>query len=181
MEDVVIGDKVWGHYDYDITLWCDRGKGRAQIVQHRRRAVSKDQQSHNALHIARIVIGTHLVGFLIHEAYHSARFIPFVMLADTKRGNSWLGEDGDGRTRWLCTKMGEVVEEMLPKWIKQMRKSKKMVDLNELRYFGKYGINYDINELIGENSMFDETNFTHVSQTAEEDDVDMVQGNCKEE
>ena len=29
--------------------------------------------------------------------------------------------------------------------------------------------------------MFDETNFTNISQTAEEDDMDMVQGNCKEE
>ena len=56
-----------------------------------------------------------------------------------------------------------------------------MVDLNELRYFGKYGINYDIDKLIGENSMLDETNFTNVSQMAEEDHVDMVQGNCKEE
>ena len=115
MEEVVIGDKTWGRYDYNITLWSNRGKGRAQIVQYRRRAVSKDQQSHNALHIARIVMGAHLVGFLIHEAYHSVRFIPFVMLADTKRGNSCLGEDGDGRTRWLCTKRGEVVEETLPK------------------------------------------------------------------
>ena len=70
---------------------------------------------------------------------------------------------------------------MLPKWIQQMHKSKKMVDLNELRYFRKYGISYDINQFIGENSMFDKTNFTNVSQTAEEDDVDVVQGNCKEE
>ena len=84
MEEVVIGDKMWGHHDYDITLWSDRGKGRGQIVQYRRRAASKDQWSHNALHIPRIVMAAHLVSFLIHEAYHSARFIPFVMLADTK-------------------------------------------------------------------------------------------------
>ena len=127
-------------------------------------------------------MGVHLVSFLIHEAYHSARFIPFVMLADTKRGNGCLGEDRDGRTRWLFTKREEVVEEMLPKWIQEMHKSNKMVDLNELRYFGKYGINYDIiNEFVGENSMFDEINFTKVSQTAEEDEVDVVQGNGTEE
>ena len=106
MEGVVIGEKTWGHLDYDITLWSDRRKGRAQIIQHRRRAVSKDKWSHNVIHIARIVMGARLVGFLIHEAYHSARFIPYVMLADTKQANGCLGEDGDGRMRWLCTKRG---------------------------------------------------------------------------
>ena len=73
MEEVVIGQKTWGHFDYDIS---DRGKGRVQIVQYRRRAASKDEQSHNAIHIARIVMGTRLVSFLIHEAYNSVRLIP---------------------------------------------------------------------------------------------------------
>ena len=181
MQEAVIGEKMWGHHDYDITLWSDRGKGRAQIVQYRRRVASKDEQSHNTLHIARIAMGAHLVSFLIHEAYHTARFILFVMLADTKQGNGCLGEDGDGRTWWLCMKRGEVIEEMLPKWIQEMHKSNKMVDLNQLRYFGKYSINYDIDEFVGENSMFDETNFTKVSEMAEEDEVDMVQGNGTEE
>ena len=56
-----------------------------------------------------------------------------------------------------------------------------MVDLNELRYFRKYGINYNIDEFIGENLMFDESNFTKFSQTAEEDEVDLVQGNGTEQ
>ena len=43
-----------------------------------------------------------------------------------------------------------------------MHQSKKMIDLNELRYFGKYGINYDIDELIAANSMFNRINFTKV-------------------
>ena len=43
MEEVVIGQKMWGRFDYDITLWSDRGKGRAQIVQYRRRVASKDK------------------------------------------------------------------------------------------------------------------------------------------
>ena len=107
-------------------------------------------------------MGTHLVRFLIHKAYHSARFILFVMLPDTKQGNGCLGEDSNGRMRWLCMKRGEVGEDTLPKWIQEMHKSNKMVDLNELRYFGKYGINYDINKFIRENSMFDERNFTKV-------------------
>ena len=27
MAEVVIGKKTWDHFDYDITLWSDRGKG----------------------------------------------------------------------------------------------------------------------------------------------------------
>ena len=61
-----------------------------------------------------------------------------------------------------------------------MHQSKKMVDLNELRFFGKYGIKYDVDEFVEGNSMFDETNYTKVSQTAEEDEVDMVEGDCTE-
>ena len=84
MEEVVFGEKMWGCFDYDITLWSNKGKGRAQIVQYRRRAASKDKRSHNPIHIIRIVMGARLVGFLINEAYSSARLIPYVMLADTK-------------------------------------------------------------------------------------------------
>ena len=181
MEEVVIGQKTWGHFDYDITLWSNRGKGRAQIVQYRRRAASKDKRSHNAIHIARIVMGAWLVGFLIHEAYNSARLILYVMLADTKRGNGCLGEDSDDTTRWLCTKRGQIREDALASWIEQMHQSKKMVDLNKLRFFGKYGINYDVDEFVEGNSMFDETNYTKVSQTAEDDEVDVVEGDCTEE
>ena len=43
IEEVVIGQKMWGRFDYDITLWSDREKDRAQIVQYRRRAASKDK------------------------------------------------------------------------------------------------------------------------------------------
>ena len=59
-------------------------------------------------------------------------------------------EDGNGTTRWLCTKKGQIPEETLPEGIQQMHQSKKMIDLNELRYFGKYGINYNIDELIAD-------------------------------
>ena len=104
MKEQMIGEKTWGHLKFDITLWSNRGKGRAQIVQYRRRATSKDKRSHNAIHIACIVMGARLIGFLIHESYQSARFILYVMLADTERGNGCLGEDADGKMRWLCTK-----------------------------------------------------------------------------
>ena len=80
----------------------------------------------------------------------------------------------------MCTKKGQIPEETLPEWIQQMHQSKKMIDLNELRYFGKYGINYDINELIAANSMFDRINFTKVLQTEEDEEVDVVEGNGKE-
>ena len=116
----MIGEKTWGHFDYDITLWSNRGKRRAAIVQYRRRVVSKDEWSHNTIHIARIVMDTWLVGFLIHKAYNSERFIPYVMLADTKRGNSCLGEDSYDTTRWLCMKRGQIGEDTIPEWIQKM-------------------------------------------------------------
>ena len=56
-----------------------------------------------------------------------------------------------------------------------------MVDLNGLRFFVEHGINYDVNEFVPENSMFDKSNFTMVVQTAEEDKVEVAQGNETEE
>ena len=132
MAMVVIGGKMWDRFDYDITLWSDRGKGRAKIIWYRRRVSSKEERSHNALHIARIVMGTHLIGFLIKECYSTARLIPYVMLVNTIRRNGCLGEDRNGTTRWLCTKKGQIPKETLPEWIQQMHQSKKMIDLNEL-------------------------------------------------
>ena len=180
MAEVVIGEKTWDRFDYDITLWSDRGKGRAKIVRYRRRASSKDPRTHNSLHIARIVMGAHLVGFLINECYGTARLIPYVMLADTIRGNGCVCDDGNGTMRWLCSKRGKIPEESLPDWIQQMHKTKKMIDLNELRFFGKYGINYDVDELIAENSMFDSSNFTKISPMDEDEEVDVVEENGEE-
>ena len=67
MAEVVIGEKTWDRFNYDITQWSDRGKGRAKIIWYRRRASSKDERNHNSLHIARIVMGAHLIGFLINK------------------------------------------------------------------------------------------------------------------
>ena len=30
MAEVVIGEKTWDRFDYDITLWSDRGKGESK-------------------------------------------------------------------------------------------------------------------------------------------------------
>ena len=180
MAEVVIGEKTWDRFDYDITLWSNRGKGRAKIVRYWRRASSKDPRTHNSLHIARIVMGAHLVGFLINECYSTARLIPYVMLADTIRGNGCVCDDGNGTTRWLCSKRGKIPEESLPDWIQQMHKTKKMIDLNELRFFSKYRINYNVDELIAENSIFDSSNFTKVSPTDEDEEVDVVEENGEE-
>ena len=30
MAEVVIGEKTWDRFDYDITLWSDRGKGESE-------------------------------------------------------------------------------------------------------------------------------------------------------
>ena len=57
---------------------------------------------------------------------------------------------------------------------------KKMIDLNELRFFGKYSINYDVDKLIAENSVFDRSNFMKVLQTEEDEEVEVVEGNGKE-
>ena len=130
MAKVVIGEKTWDHFDYEIMLWSDRGKGRAKIKQYRRRASSKDEWSHNSLHIARIVMGVNLIGFLINECYGTAQLIPYSMLANTIRGNGCFGEDGNGTMRWLSMKKGQIPEETLPEWIQQMHQSKKMIDLN---------------------------------------------------
>ena len=51
------------------------------------------------------------------------------------------------------------------------------LDLNELRYFRKYSINYNIEEFVAENSMFNKSNFTKVSQT----EVGVVEGNGTEQ
>ena len=125
-------------------------------------------------------MGSHLVGFLINECYGTARLIPYVMLADTIRGNGCVCNDGNGTTRWLCTKRGKIPKESLPDWIQQMHKTKKMIDLNELRFFGKYRINYNVDELIAENSMFDSSNFTKVSPTDEDEEVDVAEENGEE-
>ena len=69
---------------------------------------------------------------------------------------------------------------MLPEWIKQMHLMKKMIDLNELRFFGKYGINYDVDKLIAENSMFDRSNFIKVLQMEEDEEMEVVEGSGKE-
>ena len=127
------------------------------------------------------MMGAWLIGFLIHKAYNSARLIPYVMLADAKQGNRCLGEDSDDTTRWLCMKRGQIREDVLPNWIQKMHQSRKMVDLNKFRFFGKYGINYDVDEFVEGNSMFYKTNYTKVSQTAEDDEVDVVKGDCTEE
>ena len=178
MAKVVIGEKTWDRFDYDIMLWSHRGKGRPKIVRYRRRASSKDPRTHNSLHIARIIMGSHLVGFLINKCYGTAGLIPYVMLADTIRGNGCVCDDGNGTTRWLCTKRGKIPEESLPDWIQQMHKTKKMIDLNELRFFGR--IIYDVDELIAENSMFNSSNFTKVSLTDKDEEVDVVEENGEE-
>ena len=55
-----------------------------------------------------------------------------------------------------------------------------MIDLNELRFFGKYGINYNVDDLIAENSMFDSSNFTKISLMDEDEEVDVVEENGEE-
>ena len=49
-----------------------------------------------------------------------------------------------------------------------------------LDILGQYGINYDVDELIAKNSMFDSSNFTKVLQTDEDEEVDMVEENGEE-
>ena len=68
-------------------------------------------------------------------------------------------------------KSGQIRKDELPNWIQKMHQ----------RFFGKYGINYDVDKFVEGNSMSNKTNYTKVSETAEEDKVDVVQGDCTEE
>ena len=77
--------------------------------------------------------------FIIQNYYKCARFIPYVMLAVTKRGNGCLGADKDGATTWLTDRLPEA---MVPGSAEVMRTSLPMIDLNELEYFGRWGVDW---------------------------------------
>ena len=43
-----------------------------------------------------------------------------------------------------------------------------------------YGINYNVDELIAENSMFNRSNFTNILEMEEDEEVEVVEENGKE-
>ena len=58
--------KLWGKDDYDLTLWGNRGGGRAKLVTYRRRMAVRDLRS-DSLSILRVAQNKRLVSFLIKE------------------------------------------------------------------------------------------------------------------
>ena len=62
------------------------------------------------------------------------------MLAVTRRGNGCLGTEEDGTTNWLTDSLPE---EMIPTAeAEAMHTRLPMIDLNELEYFGRWGVDW---------------------------------------
>ena len=122
-----------------------------------------------ALNIARIVMGRRVVTFIIQNFYKGARFIPYLMLAVTQRGNGCLGTEEDGTTNWLTDSLPE--EKIPTAEAEAMRARLPMIDLNELEYFGRWGVDWPtkVSVEISERA-FRKTNLQRV-QTDEETDV----------
>ena len=101
------------------------------ITRYRHRAATLNSLTHPALNIARIVMGRRLVTFIIQNYYKCARFIPYLILAVTKRKNGCLGTEKDGSTTWLSDCLPD---ELVPESAEEMRTHLPMIDLNELEY-----------------------------------------------
>ena len=71
----------WTTDDYDLTLWGNRGVGRAKLVAYRQRKAVEDPRS-ESLSIMRIVQNDRLVAFLMKNLYSSCRFIPYIDLCN---------------------------------------------------------------------------------------------------
>ena len=114
-------------------------------------------------------MGRRVITFIIQNFYKGARFIPYLLLAVTRWGNGCLGTEEDGTTNWLTDSLPE---EMVPTAeAEAMRKRLPMIDLNELEYFGRWGVDWptDVSIEISEKA-FRRTYLKKV-QTDEETDV----------
>ena len=164
----------WSVDDYDITMWSDRGKGRAQLVKYRRRMASLNENTLNSVNIVRVVMGNHLIGFLINNFYGCGRCIPYPMLSVTKNGNGCLRkqpEDADVDPNWLSSRW--VHAENFSEEIRQMRKTHKMVDLAELTYWGYWGFEYEEEEYCEMEEEDERKTQIRREYTDETDDVDV--------
>ena len=90
------------------------------------------------------------------------------MLAVTKRGNGCLGADEDGATTWLSDRLPEA---MVPGSADEMRSRLPMIDLNELQYFGKWGVDWKEDEYVEISRKKFERTMLQRMQTDEEADV----------
>ena len=71
--------------DLDITLWSDRGAGRAQLVIYRRRWAQLNKRMADSLRILQVVMGKKLVGFLLWNCYEFCHGIPYCMMTAMTR------------------------------------------------------------------------------------------------
>ena len=125
--------------DLDITLWCDRGAGRAQLIVYRRRQAQLNKRTADSLRILRVVMGKMLVGFLLWNCYEFCPGIPFCVMTAMARGNGCFQKDPDN-DRW-CSHRWKPDDRLTPH-IQHFRKEKQMIDLCELIYFGNYSVEY---------------------------------------
>ena len=125
--------------DFDITLFSDRGLGRAKLVIYRRQQALLDMWTADSLRILRVVMGDRLVGFLIWNCYEAGRLIPYWVMTATQRGNGCLQKDpqNDGWcSRWYIN------DKDVPRYLLKMRDKSPMIDLVELLYWGYFGVKY---------------------------------------
>ena len=91
--------KKWRNDDFDLTLWENRGSGRAQIVGYRRRKAVRDSRT-DSLAISRVVQNEKLVPFVIKNSYRCARCIPYTQITITEKGDGCFANP-ERLTHWL--------------------------------------------------------------------------------
>ena len=157
--------KLWGKDDYDLTLWGNRGGGRAQLVAYRRRMAARDLRS-DSLSILRVVQNKTLVSFLIKNSYRCAQCIPYTQLTVSESGNGCFAVP-ERNTHWLAKeKFSNVSKET-----EHERTYLQMIDLAELKFWGEFGrkwksgLKYNISSKIIEKSKM------QMEKTDEKEDV----------
>ena len=102
--------------------------------------------------------------------------IPYVMLAVTKWGNGCLGTEEDGSTNWLTDRLED---KLIPGDAEEMRECLPMINLNELTYFGKWGVDWKEVELVHIRKKAFKKSMVKREQTDEETDVIIEEDNAQ--
>ena len=143
--DDLVAKTTFTRDDFNITLFSDRGLGRAKLVIYRRRRALLNTQTADSLRILRVVMGDRLVGFLICNCYEAGRLISYWVMTVTQRGNRCLQKDPQN-DRW-CS-MWYINDKDVPHYLLNMRDKSPMIDLIELLYWGYFGVKYKSSETL---------------------------------
>ena len=128
--------KNWKIDDFDLTLWGNRGSGRAQLVGYRRRKAVRDTRT-DSLSICRVVQNQKLVSFVIKNSSRCARCIPYTQITVTEKGDGCFA-DPERLTHWLSVeKLKKISKES-----EEERKRLPMIDLMELKFWGEFGMHW---------------------------------------